>query len=126
MSARLAGIGVDLVEVSRLRALLERRPSVRERLFTVQEVASCAEHRDAAPRLAARFAAKEAVGTALGTGVVAWREIEIVGGGGRGPRVQLHGATAEAAHRRGVTAVELSLSHTAVHAVAMAAALKEE
>jgi holo-[acyl-carrier protein] synthase len=126
MTACVAGIGVDLVEVSRLRGLLERRPAAKERLFTAQEVACCAGHRDPAPRLAARFAAKEAVGKALGTGVVVWREIEIVGGGRQRPLVRLHGATAAAARRRGVGAIELSLSHTAVHAVAMAAALREE
>jgi len=126
MTASVAGVGVDLVEVSRLRDLLARRPAAQERLFTAQEVACCAGHRDPTARLAARFAAKEAVGKALGTGVVVWREIEIVGGGRQRPHVRLHGTTADAARRRGVTGIELSLSHTAVHAVALAAALKEE
>ncbi len=82
----IAGVGVDLVEVARLRALLERRPAAEERLFTPAERDYCRGFTDPAPRLAARFAAKEAVGKALGTGVIVFREIEVEGGGRRGRR----------------------------------------
>lgn len=116
---------MDLVDVTRVRGLLERRPAARQRLFTAQELACCADRRDPVPRLAARFAAKEAVGKAIGSGVVVWREIEVLGGGTEVPLVHLHGATAAAARRLGIARIEVSLSHTASYAVAVAAALTE-
>ena len=119
----IAGVGVDLTEVERLRGLLERRPAAAERLFTPAELAYCRGFSDPVPRLAARFAAKEAVGKALGTGVIVFLEIEVEGGGR--PRVRLHGATAAAARRLGIQRVEVSLSHTAAQAAAVAAAVKE-
>lgn len=125
MTGLPVGIGVDLVEIDRLRSLLGRHPGVRQRLFTEQELAACVDRADAVPGLAARFAAKEAVGKALGSGVTVWREIEVVGGGRTAPVVQLHGSAADTARRRGVVRVELSLSHTAAQAVAVAVALVE-
>jgi len=121
----LAGVGVDLIDVARLRALLERRPAAEERLFTRAERDYCRGFSDPAPRLAARFAVKEAVGKALGTGVIAFQEIEVEGGGRQRPQVRLHGATAAAARRLGIQRVEVSLSHTAAQAAAVAAAVKE-
>jgi holo-[acyl-carrier protein] synthase len=122
----LAGVGVDLIDVARLRALLERRPSAEERLFTRAERDYCRSFSDPAPRLAARFAAKEAVGKALGTGVIVFQEIEVEDGGRQRPQVRLHGATAAAARRLGIQRVEVSLSHTAAQAAAVAAAVKED
>ena len=81
----IAGVGVDLTEVERLRGLLERRPAAAERLFTPAELAYCRGFSDPVPRLAARFAAKEAVGKALGTGVIVFLEIEVEGGGRQRP-----------------------------------------
>ena len=121
----IAGVGVDLFEVARLRALLERRPAAAERLFTPAELKYCRGFTDPAARLAARFAAKEAVGKALGTGVMVFLEIEVEGGGRQRPRVRLHGATAATARRVGIQRVEVSLSHTAAQAAAVAAAVKE-
>ena len=121
----LAGVGVDLIDVARLRALLERRPAAEERLFTRAERDYCRGFSDPAPRLAARFAVKEAVGKALGTGVIAYQEIEVEGGGRQRPQVRLHGATATAARRLGIQRIEVSLSHTAAQAAAVAAAVKE-
>ena len=121
----IAGVGVDLTEVARLRRLLERRPAAAERLFTPAELVYCRGFADPAPRLAARFAAKEAVGKALGTGVIVFLEIEVEGGGRQRPRVRLHGATAAAARRLGIQRVEVSLSHTGAQAAAVAAAVKE-
>lgn len=120
----LVGIGIDTVEVPRVGRLLARFPAAEERLFTAGECAYCRGFADPLPRLAARLASKEAVAKALGTGIIDWREIEVVGGGR--PTVRLHGATAAAAHERGVGRVELSLSHTAAQAVAVAVAIKED
>ena len=119
----LAGIGVDLVDVGRVRRLLARLPASEERLFTRAERSYCRSFADPSIRFAARVAAKEAVGKALGTGIIVWNEIEVVGG--PQPGVRLHGATEQTARRLGVGSVQLSLSHTAAQAVAVAAAIKE-
>ena len=124
MASGLFGVGVDAIEVSRVRRLLGRLPAAEERLFTAQEREYCRRYADPVPRLAARFASKEAVAKALGTGVIDWQEIEVVGGGR--PAVRLHGATAMAAGHLGITRIELSLTHTAGQAIAVAAALKED
>ncbi len=102
-------IGIDVVENDRIRAALERHPRLAERLFTPGEREYCLSRPDPTPHLAARFAAKEAVGKALGTGVISWQEIEI--GRGGGPVVSLSGNTAAVAAEKGVTSISVSLSH---------------
>ncbi len=76
----MLGIGIDAVDVDRFRRLLERRPSAAARLFTDDELAHGRRWSDPAPRLAARFAAKEAVMKALGVGLgaFAFRDVEVV------------------------------------------------
>jgi holo-[acyl-carrier protein] synthase len=108
-------VGIDLLEVERLRAALERRPALGERLFTDAERALAAGN---ARRLAARFCAKEAVAKALT--LEGWnpREIEVLGGEGP-PQLFLHGAVAERADALGVR-VEISLTHTNTDAGAVA------
>jgi holo-[acyl-carrier protein] synthase len=122
----LVGLGIDVIEAARIRRLLERLPAAYERLFSPQERAYCDGFADPWPRYAARFAAKEAVGKALGIGIIGfvWRDIEVLSGGK--PLVALHGGVARIAGRLGVTRVELSLSHTGGLAYAVAAALKED
>jgi hydroxyethylthiazole kinase-like uncharacterized protein yjeF len=106
----VALLGLDLVEVVRLRQALDRHPRMERRLFTPGESAYCAARGDAVLHLSARFAAKEAVGKLLGTGVLSWQEIEVVATGGA-PRIVLNGRTASAAERLGISAIGLSLSH---------------
>ena len=126
VAGRLFGLGIDVIEAARIRALLERLPRAADRLFSPQERAYCEGFADPWARYAARFAAKEAVGKALGIGIIGfvWRDIEVLSGGK--PRVALHGGVADIARRLGVVRVELSLSHTAGMAYAVAAALKED
>jgi holo-[acyl-carrier protein] synthase len=121
----VSGVGIDAVEVERIRRLLERLPRAYERLFSDQERRYSDGYADPFPRYAARFAAKEAVGKALGIGIIGfvWREIEVLSGGK--PRVALHGHVAQIARRLGVTRVELSLSHTGGMAYAMAVAVRD-
>lgn len=118
-----ARLGLDLVEVERFRKALERHPRLKAFAFTPAEIAYCEAHKDPALSFAARFAAKEAVGKLLGTGVRVWREIEVVGGGAdgkpakewsaeeRAPRVVLSGGAACRAAQLGVTDIAISLSH---------------
>jgi len=121
----VTGVGIDVVEVERMRRLLTRVTRAYARLFSEQERTYADRFADPFPRYAARFAAKEAVGKALGIGLIGfvWREIEVLSGGK--PRVALHGRVAEVARLLGVTRVELSLSHTGPMAYAFAVAVKD-
>lgn len=120
------GLGIDVVEAERIRRLLQRLPRAYARLFSEPERTYCEGFADPFSRYAARFAAKEAVGKALGIGIIGfvWRDIEVLSGGK--PRIALHGDVAEVARRLGATRVEVSLSHTGGMAYAVAAALKED
>lgn len=122
----IRGIGIDIIEVKRIRHALARwgDPFTR-RLFTDDEVKRAGPQATRAIRLAARFAAKEAVMKALGLGwhTMAWREIEILNDEAGRPTVGLHGGAARAAHALGVSDVLISLTHTADLAAASAIAL---
>jgi holo-[acyl-carrier protein] synthase len=120
----LIGIGVDAVEVTRLRELLARRPSMAGRLFTEGELAYCTRASDPIPRFATRFAAKEATMKALGVGLGAFRfsEVEVVRVGLGPPRLLLHAAAADLAARSGVSGWHLSLTHTEEMAMAFVVA----
>lgn len=125
----LVGIGVDVVDVDRFRKVLARRPQLATRLFTGAERQDAARSPDAIPRLAARFAAKEAVMKALGSGIgsFALRDVEVVRSPGSGsasgaPSLVLHHGAADLAHRRQVGRWHVSLTHTSVTAMAMVVA----
>ena len=115
--------GVDMIEVERIvNAILRYGDRFFERFFTEQELIDA---NGRATALAARFAAKEAVAKALGTGIgeVSWREIEILTGERREPLLHLHGTRAASRTRWGCCTGAISLSHTHEHAVAVAVAL---
>lgn len=120
----MIGVGVDAVEVNRFRKVLARRPTLAERLFTPAELEYARRKRDASERLAARFAAKEAVLKALGVGLGAagFREIEVVRAPSGQPALRLSGRAAALASAHNVHAWHLSLSHTSLEAVAMVVA----
>jgi holo-[acyl-carrier protein] synthase len=104
-------IGVDLIEIERVRRALERYPGFRDRCFTAAEQEYCDSRANPAQHYAARFAAKEAVGKALGSGVLfTWREVEIRGR--PKPGVALSGRTKAWADRLGAGAIDLSMSHS--------------
>jgi len=115
-------VGTDLIEIERVRRALERYARFRERCFTPDEQAYCDARPNPAESYAGRFAGKEAVGKALGFGVArafAWREIEIVGR--PKPSVRLSGRLAARAEQLGLTAIDLSMTHSRelAHAVAI-------
>jgi holo-[acyl-carrier protein] synthase len=104
-------VGVDLIEIERVRRALDRYPRFRERCFTAAEIAYCDRRPNPAESYAGRFAAKEAVGKALGVGVrFTWKEIEIVGR--PKPSVQLSGRTRMAWERLGSGDIDLSMTHS--------------
>jgi holo-[acyl-carrier protein] synthase len=105
-------VGVDLIEIERIRRALERHAGFRDRCFTAAEQAYCDSRPNPPQHYAARFAGKEAVGKALGFGVArafAWREVEIVGR--PKPAVTLSGRVAAWAARHGAGAIDLSMTH---------------
>ena len=104
-------VGVDVVEIDRIRRALERYPGFRERCFTEAERAYCDSRPNPPQHYAARFAGKEAVGKALGSGVrFTWREIEIRGR--PKPGVELSGRTKAWAEKVGAGRLELSMTHS--------------
>src|SRR6266581_6262515 len=106
-------VGVDLIEIERVRRALERYPRFRDRCFTAAEQAYCDSRPNPAQSYAGRFAGKEAVGKALGFGVArafAWRDVEIAGR--PKPSVRLSGRVARWAQEVGAGAIDLSMTHS--------------
>jgi len=119
----IPGIGIDLVDCERIRRILDRHgDAFIRRVFTEAESAYCLRMADPAPHFAARFAAKEAVSKAFGTGigeVFGWRDVEVAKGSNGTPGIVLHGPAAALAARIGASRVAVSLTHTTSQAVAM-------
>jgi holo-[acyl-carrier protein] synthase len=118
----ILGIGIDLVEIRRMESILASQETrFVERVFTPLERDYCEGKRHRAQYYAARFAAKEALMKALGTGwtsSVTWTEIEVQRDSLGKPGFQLYGATKETAEAKGAKQIFLSLSHTDCCAVA--------
>jgi holo-[acyl-carrier protein] synthase len=113
------GVGIDLIEIDRIAAALERRPRFAQRCFTEAEEAYCASRAFPPQHFAARFAAKEAVGKALGIGMTRWRDVEVVRGRGA-PTAVLYGRHLQRAADMGVVRIHLSLTHSRGIAAAVA------
>ena len=120
----IIGTGIDLVEVQRIRdALLRHGDSFAQRILTEREWDYCRAHADPAPCVAARFAAKEAVAKAFGTGIGAalgWHDIEVAHTESGRPTVLLSEAGVALLAAVGASRVHLSLTHERSHAAAMA------
>ena len=118
------GIGVDLVQISRMREVIARwEERFVRRVFTDGEIAYCRARRDPVPHFAARFAAKEAGLKALGTGLrlgIQWRELEVVRERGQAPTLVLSGRSREIGHARGGSRMLLALTHDGDYALAQA------
>ena len=122
------GLGVDIVEIDRMAALLARSPHFAERVFSEQERAYCDGKSNPAAHYAARFAAKEAVVKALGTGFaqgIDVRDIEVRLFATGKPVASLSGRAAEVAAEQGVRDLSISLTYTRTEAVACALAITE-
>ena len=118
----IVGTGVDISEVDRIAAAVKRfGDRFLQRVFTPAEIRYCMAKPNAAERLAARFAAKEAGMKAIGTGLhygVTWQDVEGLRMPGQRPILQFHGKEAEFAARLGCKRTHLSLSHTKEQAIA--------
>ena len=118
--------GVDLVEIPRFTSAVERHGRrFLERVFTLKELEEVGEMNGKMASLAARFAAKEAVSKAFGTGIglLAWQEIQILRGPEREPFLHFTGAAERLAEEQNLTTWSVSLSHTEHYAIAMVVAL---
>ncbi len=119
-------VGVDIIEIARVRGVIDRRGQrFLRRIYTEKELEFC---RGRVPELAARFAAKEAVMKALGTGRrgVSWRDIEVLPNHRNAPLVFLHGRARRRARMLGITEMAISLSHSRENAVASVVAATNE
>lgn len=115
-------VGVDLVDVGGFERRFAGRDDLLATVFSAAEVAYCRAQAAPWPHLAARFAAKEAVLKALGTGLagaMSWLDVEVTRDPAGVPAVAVGGAVAECLRREGLRAGSLSLSHTAHHAIAV-------
>ena len=118
-------LGIDVIQISRVQKVMERHPDrFLQRVYTPEEVAFC---RGRASELAARFAAKEATMKALGTGArgLAWREIEVLPNRRGKPLIYLYGRARERAEEIGLHSLDVSLTHTRQHALALVVGVQE-
>lgn len=118
----IVGTGIDITEVPRIQRTLDRYGDrFLKRVFTAEEIRYCTGKPNAAERLAARFAAKEAGMKAIGTGWrggVTWKDVEVVRFPGQRPQLRYHGRAAQIAFALGCNKTHLSLSHTGEQAIA--------
>jgi holo-[acyl-carrier protein] synthase len=120
----ILGTGVDIVEIVRFRKILERsKERFLKRVFTSEEQAYCLAYHDPTQHFAVRFAAKEAVFKALGTGWakgVTWLDVEVQRQNQEAPAIRLYGEAQKLSSLKGARTIHLSLSHTENWAVATA------
>jgi holo-[acyl-carrier protein] synthase len=120
----ILGTGIDIIEVARIKSSFARfGDRFLERILLPDEIKYCLSHREPAPFLAVRFAAKEAISKAFGTGIGAdlgWRDMEIQRRESGEPFVTLHGGGQKLFEQRGARALFISLSHTENYATAVA------
>lgn len=123
------GVGTDITECLRIAQMIERHGELFiQRVYTPAEVDYCRSRRMAMQHFAGRWAAKEAVLKALGTGWrrgIAWRDIEVLNGDSGRPVCSLHGGTRDIAERMGIVCIMVSISHCRTHATAYATAVDE-
>ena len=120
----ILGTGIDLIEVARVASAHEKHGErFLQRILRPAEIAYCLSYKSPAPFLAARFAAKEAVSKAFGTGIGAqlgWQDIEICRKESGEPFILLHDKALQLLATRGAQLVHITISHTATHATALA------
>jgi holo-[acyl-carrier protein] synthase len=115
--------GVDLIEIARIEEVIARHGKhYLERIYTPAELDYCGQRTES---LAGRFAAKEAVAKALGSGIgdVNWKEIEVLGDEQNAPTLTLHGMAEQKAKELGLTTWSVSISHSQSHSVAFVVAM---
>lgn len=126
--SRLAGVGIDLVDLAEFSDIMKRNPRLLGRVFTRRESMYCRERPTPVQHFAARFAAKEAAFKAVGTGWAAgvgWRDAEVLSSPGKPPLLRARGELARRARALGATGFHLSLTHSGGYAAAVVLVLCE-
>jgi holo-[acyl-carrier protein] synthase len=120
------GIGTDITECLRIARMVERHGELFiNRVYTAEEIRYCRNHKQTTEHFAGRWAAKEAVLKALGTGWrrgISWRDVEIINEPGGKPNVSVHGGAKQAVEELGITKLLITISHCHTHATAFAIA----
>ena len=123
----VVGIGADIIECLRIAQMIERHAEqFITRVYTENEIEYCSARKAATQHYAGRWAAKEAVLKALGTGWVrgiSWRDVEVRNGTGGQPSIVLSGGALDVSKKRGIETVMISISHCRSHATAYALAV---
>jgi holo-[acyl-carrier protein] synthase len=126
MALQIIGVGTDIIECLRIAQMIDRHGELFiRRVYTDHEIAYCSTKKAATQHYAGRWAAKEAVLKALGTGWVrgiSWRDVEVRHKPGGAPMVTLRGGAKEILERSGITRMHISISHCRSHAIAYAIA----
>ena len=121
---RIIGIGTDIIECLRIARMIERHGELFiNRVFTPHEITYCRERKQATQHYAGRWAAKEAVLKAVGTGWrkgISWRDIEVQNLTGGKPIITLRGGARKVSAELGIDEMQISISHCRSHAVAFA------
>ena len=125
----IVGIGTDIVEVLRIADMIEKHgETFIQRVYTEHEIEYCATRKAANQHYAGRWAAKEAVLKALGTGWakgIQWTDIQVINDAGGGPSIQLGGGARRVCDEKNIDYVMISISHTRHYATAQAVAVGE-
>jgi|WP_141677934.1 holo-[acyl-carrier protein] synthase len=118
----MKGIGIDIIEIERIKDAILSKDRFKDRFFTESEIAYCELHKSPWVHYAGRFAAKEAIVKALGTGFrgFKWQDIEIIKDELGKPKVRLHNQANNLAKELGITEIIISISHSRDYAVANA------
>mgnify|MGYP001457566046 FL=1 len=114
----MINVGIDIIEIKRIQNVKSKYPDrFLKKIFTENEIIYC---RNRSPQLAARFAAKEAMMKALGTGIrgVSWKDVEVIRYRGQAPQIKLSGRGEKVGERIGLKNASLSISHSREYAVA--------
>lgn len=116
------GVGVDIVEISRITRALDKGVSLMRKVFTPEEVSYCSQRKNRYQHFAGRFAAKEAALKALGTGWqngIRWKDVEVTAGKMGRPELQLHGKASEVFQQSGARQALVTITHSDNYAVAV-------
>lgn len=121
----IKGLGIDIIEISRIEKAIKKNPRFIEKIFTVEEIKLFEERNFRSNTIAGYFAAKEATAKALGTGIrnMQWRDIEVKKDSMGKPFIKLHNNARIIAYSKSIKDIHLSISHSKEYAIAQAIAL---
>lgn len=128
--SKIIGIGTDITECLRIARMIERHGELFiDRIYTPEEIKYCQSRKQATQHFAGRWAAKEAILKALGTGWqrgISWRNMEIRNEPGGKPIVAVRGGVKDVVEELGIAEIQISISHCRSHATALAVAVGKE